>query len=431
MENKHKQTVNEYLEKVCSQIRFQEIHPQIILELRTHLEESIAAAQQTGLSLEDAMELSIRQMGDPLVLGKQLDKTHKPRVEWSLLLLSGAFILLGLMILYFMQTGGLLSQAKLFQRSIPFTFAGLGLCLLLMFFMDYYKLKKFSWYIYWGILLVWFLVLAFGPDVKGASGLVVGSTYIDIAALIPYFMVFALAGIFTDRDWRKLDWLFKSILLLLLPIGFGLATPSLASVAMYTFVYLVLMAASGAGWKRTALYGAGLFLLAATPFFLEPYRMERLLVFLNPYNYADSSGWVYVQALNFIHSAGLWGQGFTFPVHAMPEINSDYIFTYFVYTFGFVAASIFTLFVMLFIGRLFRAAKQVKDRYGALLITGIAALISFQFIWNMLMAIGRAPSFSIGMPFVSYGIAPFLIQMLTLGMVLSTFRRKDLERNLN
>ncbi len=430
MEIERDQKVQDYLDVVCSQIRFREMHPQITLELRTHMEETIAAAQHSGMPPEDAAKHAIRQMGDPLSLGKQLDRTHKPRVEWSLLALSGFFVTIGLISLYFMQARGLLMHSNQFQQTLPFTLTGIVVCLLLMRFVDYYRLKKLSWYIYWGTLLIWILMLAFGPQVKGIPVIDLGFISIDYSSFTPFLLVFALAGIFTDWDWQRRGWLIKSILLLLLPIGLGLLTPSISSVIMYAVLFFVLMIVSGAGWKRASLFGSGLVLLPSYLMFSEPYRMERVLAFLNPYNDPQGAGWIYIQALKAIHSAGMWGQGFTFPAKMMPEIDSNFIFTYIIYTFGVIAALLFVFFALLFVGRLILAARQIKDTYGSLLGTGIATLISIQFIWNILMATGKAPLCSIGLPFVSYGIGSFMIQMLALGMVLSAYRRKDLERGI-
>lgn len=431
METKRNQKIQDYLDLVCSQIRFREMHPQITLELRTHIEETIAAAEQEGMPPDDAIEQSIRQMGDPLSLGKQLDRTHKPRVEWSLLALSGIFIAIGLISLYSMQARGLLMQSNQFQQMLLFTITGLGLCLLLMRFVDYYRLKKFSWCIYGGTLLMWILMLAFGPDMKGIPVISLGFASIDYSSLTPFLLVFALAGIFADWDWQRRGWHIKSILILSLPIGLALLTPSISSIIMYAVLFIVFVIVSGAGWKKTALFGSGLVLLPIYLMFSEPYRMERVLAFLNPYNDPQGAGWIHIQALKAIHSAGMWGQGFTFPAKTMPMLDTDFIFTYIVYTFGIIAAMIFVIFALLFIGRLVLAARQIKDTYGSLLVTGITTLISIQFVWNILMATGKAPTCSIGLPFVSYGIEAFMIQMLVLGMVLSAYRRKDLEREIN
>jgi len=424
------QRVQEYLDVVCAQIRYREIHPQIVVELESHIDDIVAAEEQSGTSPEDAVARAIRQMGDALVLGKQLDRTHKPRIEWSLLVLSGLFVTIGLIIQYCMQAQGLLPQANHFRQHLPFALAGLGICLLFMLFVDYYKLKRFSWHIYWATLAIWLTTIVFGSAYGGRSMLNLGFALIDFPSLAPFLLAFALAGIFAD--WRWEGWMsrIKTVMLLLLPTILGLITPAASSVIIYAVLFLVLMGISGTGWKRTTLFASCLVLTFTGSLFSVPYRLGRVLAFLHPYSDPRAEGWLYVQILDKVHAAGMWGRGFTLPNKSVPMIDYELVFTYLIYTFGIVAAFVFVAFALLFVYRLFRAARQVKDPYGSLLITGFATLIGIQFVWNMLMATGKAPLFSLGLPFVSPGIAPLMIQLLALGMVLSAFRRKDLEREI-
>lgn len=86
------QTVDQYIDAVCSCIKCKEIHPDIRLELATHLEDIVAEELQRGSTPDDAAKTALLCMGDPLTVGASLDKVHKPRFEWSIAVLLFGFL---------------------------------------------------------------------------------------------------------------------------------------------------------------------------------------------------------------------------------------------------------------------------------------------------------------------------------------------------
>ena len=81
-----------------------------------------------------------------------------------------------------------------------------------------------------------------------------------------------------------------------------------------------------------------------------------------------------------------------------------------------------TLFI-----RMLQAVKRVKDQYGALLMSGLMALLFIPYFWSIFIAVGLLPPLSVNLPFISYGTTPVIQQMALVGLLLSIYRRKDLQ----
>ncbi|MBQ1620046.1 MAG: hypothetical protein II094_03520, partial [Oscillospiraceae bacterium] len=77
--------INEYLALVCRQIRWKRALPDLRRELGTHLLEQRDACIEAGMTEDEAEAEAVRQMGDGVALGRELDSVHRPREQWPLL----------------------------------------------------------------------------------------------------------------------------------------------------------------------------------------------------------------------------------------------------------------------------------------------------------------------------------------------------------
>lgn len=202
----------------------------------------------------------------------------------------------------------------------------------------------------------------------------------------------------------------------------------MAGVILYPIVFLILMRASGA--KLSCVFLAAIPLFISYALFiihLRPYQIRRLIAFMHPYRDPDSTGWLYIRLTEILHAAGLWGQGFTFPAGSLPSVHGDLILAYVVYTFGWISGLAVLALAITLILRMNHVARQAKDLYGRLLVTGLTVIFAVQFIWNILMLLGLSPVFGdFNLPFISYSGSQLIIQMAAMGLVLSVYRRKDM-----
>lgn len=158
--------------------------------------------------------------------------------------------------------------------------------------------------------------------------------------------------------------------------------------------------------------GFGLLLFAGITL---PYRIRRLLTFINPNQDPLGTGYINIQLNKITHSTGLFGQGFNFP-RVIPEVHTDFVFTYIVHTFGWIAGIILAALVITFLMRLTYSAMIIKNSYGKLLVSGFVTVFAVRFFWNILMNIGLAPIFGVGLPFISYGGSQFIFGMLAMSV---------------
>ncbi|WP_347490000.1 FtsW/RodA/SpoVE family cell cycle protein [Desulfoscipio sp. XC116] len=428
MDLEHNENIRTYLDAVCSQIKWRDMHAQIRMELLSHISELVEEYEQGGTLEEDAVKQALDHMGNALELGKNLHHVHRPRIEWSIVAIVASFLGLGLFTLYSLEVNGLLmvEASSLFIRSIIFTLAGVLIAVGVNFF-NYQNLKSLSWHLYIGTLLVWLYVLWQGPLYMDKPYLHLGFISIDFVEAAPFFLAIAIAGIFADWDW---DWhqpncLLKAFTMLMIPVILALMSPSMTAAFLYTLVFLIIMRVSGAKIKDIGLII--LFPLALTIFSVVicPYRMAHLGAFLNPRQDPQGSGYMVIQSIEAIRSAGFWGQGFNLPAGTLPCVHTELIFACIVYSFGWVAGlAVVVLATALFI-RILRVARLVKDRYGRLLVSGLVGMLMIQFYWNILMTLGLAPLAGFSLPLVSYGGSQLIVQLVLFGLLLSIYRRKD------
>lgn len=424
--------VQGYLNNVCSHIKWKEAHQQVKQELLTHIEDCIAEYVSEGIPEQEAIQKAIVRMGDADVLGKQLHQTHKPPTNWKLLSIVAILTGMGLIALYSIEIQGLLTgQLPVFSNTMFYTLLGIAALLGITYF-DYRKLKDYGWYLFAGTMIIWLMILGIGDTViNGKPYLNLGFIVINyVDSVTPVFLAVAVASIFINTEWSQANWFLSPLLLLVVPNMFYILSNSLATAFIYTVIILALMLLSGVNKKQTlcfAIIPISLFVFSIST---APYKLNRLLSFINPYSDPTGSGYIYVQSIEAIKSAGLWGQGFDMVVN-LPELHTDFIFSYIVHTFGWVAGALVVVLALALLGIMISLAIKIKDRYGRLLVGGLTCILAMHFSWNILMTFGYAPISAISLPFFSYGGSHTITNMAIIGLVLSVYRRKSLLSNVS
>ena len=430
MHNIAKEKTQSYINQVCSQIKLREAHPEIKIELEAHILENYEEFLKEGYSVEKAIDKAIAQMGNATDIGKQFAKIHKPRPEWGVLGLSTLFVSIGILLLFFIEKQELLISNVSFENSIVHALIGLSVMIGLYFF-DYRKLEAYSKYIYLASIMMILITYFLGINIAGKSWIRIGSITLDFVGFSPILFCIALAGIFNNWDWQKLSKVFFGLLLCAIPLMLILFNGSLVPGIIYSIMCITLLIVSNAGWKIILLWsgivaGVGSLLMLGSP-----YRIQRLISLINPNADPFGSGYIYLQIKNVINSSGLYGHGFTLVPGIIPEVHTDFIFTYIIYTFGWIAGLILAGLIIMFLIRMINVAIIVKNNYAKLIMSGLVTIFSTQFIWYILMNLGLAPISGISLPFISYGGSQVFFNAVAIGAVLSIYRRKSLTRILN
>lgn len=97
-ENTVPQEFAEYLEQVCQQIRWKKAHPSIRRELSNHMEDQMGEYLSVGIPPEEAARKTVKEMGDPVQIGTQFDRSYRPKVDKGILLATGLLLVIGYII---------------------------------------------------------------------------------------------------------------------------------------------------------------------------------------------------------------------------------------------------------------------------------------------------------------------------------------------
>ena len=161
---------------------------------------------------------------------------------------------------------------------------------------------------------------------------------------------------------------------------------------------------------------------------VAPYRMQRIVSYLNPWSDPLGSGFQIIQSLYAIGPSGLLGVGFGNSIQKnfyLPEPQTDFIFSIIAEEFGFLGA---TLVVGLFITIFYRAIKISLSQYDLFkkyLSFGLSFGIILQAILNLCVVCGLIPTTGVTLPFLSYGGSSLLVSMISIGILLSISKNNN------
>ncbi len=156
--------------------------------------------------------------------------------------------------------------------------------------------------------------------------------------------------------------------------------------------------------------------------YLEPYRLKRVLIFLNPWSDPQGAGFQIIQSLIAIGSGGFFGVGISHSHQKffyLPMQHTDFIFSIIAEETGFLGAVLLISLYIVFLYTGLRLSWHVEDAFSRYVIQGFVLLVSIQAIINMAVAVGLFPTKGIGLPFVSYGNSSLLCSLTMLGVVTS------------
>lgn len=159
---------------------------------------------------------------------------------------------------------------------------------------------------------------------------------------------------------------------------------------------------------------------------VAPYRMARIVSFLNPWTDPLGSGFQIIQSLYAIGPGGLLGQGFlnSHQKHFyLPEPQTDFIFSIISEEFGFLGVLIVVSFFFFLFYRSLKISMRTEDAFGKYLSFGLAFGILIQAVLNLCVVVGLIPVTGVTLPFLSYGGSSLLVSMASIGIILNVSRK--------
>lgn len=156
-----------------------------------------------------------------------------------------------------------------------------------------------------------------------------------------------------------------------------------------------------------------------------PYRMARIISFLNPWSDPLGAGYQIIQSLYAIGPGGLLGQGFMNSRQKhfyLPEPQTDFIFSIISEEFGFLGVVVVCSFFLFIFVRMQKIAMQSHDLFKKYLVFGLAFGILIQACLNLAVVVGLIPVTGVTLPFFSYGGSSLLVSMMSVGLILNISR---------
>lgn len=317
--------------------------------------------------------------------------------------------------------------------------ASIGLvCLLACMNIDYRTWKKYSSFLFIIALILGALVFTpWGKEVNGATRWL----NLKIVTFMPSDIMKISAIIFfsnfLSNKKQHLSSFTQGTIPSIIIIGLSCAfifkedlgtTIILSATLMSMFfisgmnlLHLVFMGAGSVGLGVLALMGPD-----------NAYRLNRVLVFRDPFQDKMRHGWQAVQSLYALGSGGLFGLGLgksRQKFFYIPEPYNDFIFSIIGEELGFLGTLTVTLLFMLLIWRGMQIALNIEDTFGCYLATGITALITIQSLIHIAVVTSSIPTTGITLPFVSFGGTSLIVYMAAMGILLNISRYTDMDRS--
>ncbi|MBQ9790788.1 MAG: putative lipid II flippase FtsW, partial [Clostridia bacterium] len=281
----------------------------------------------------------------------------------------------------------------------------------IMTFFPYQKLKKMKWVLLAvsALLLLCVFLPGIGVENYGARRwLNLGVTTIQPSEIAKIaFIVFAASWL-SEKTTKVKN--FKDILPVLAVGGMFcvliIMEPNMSITMCMGLLMVAMLFVGGASFKHFMWLMIPALLLVPALIIMEPYRMKRLVAFLDPWASAKGEGFQLVQSLYSIASGGWFGVGIGNSRQKylfLPFAESDFIFSIIAEETGFVGCFVLLCVFVALIVRILAIGKRAKDRFGCYLCSGIACLIAIQVLLNVAVVTGSIPPTGLPLPFISAG----------------------------
>jgi cell division protein FtsW len=313
------------------------------------------------------------------------------------------------------------------KKQIFFVVIGMGVMVLLTK-LDYHYLKKLA---YPGIILsIILLLLIFIPPLGIRAGgarrwLNLGFFSFQVTELVKICIVLFLAHFLT----RKANYLksFSRGMLIPLLVTFLIIVlialqPDFGATIMIAMILMLMLFLAGCRIRHLAGLTALLIPAAVWMIMFRSYRIDRLKVFLNPWNDPGNKGFQIIQSLLSFGSGGAFGVGIGDGMQKLfylPEPHTDFILSVIAEESGFVGVAVVIFLFVVLIIRGFVVAFRAPDLFGTLLAAGLTMVLAMGAFINIAGVMGLIPLKGLTLPFLSYGGTSLIMSLVAVGILLN------------
>lgn len=372
--------VKKYSQTVCEQIRWKKARPLVAREIEDHIYDQRDALISNGYSEETATKNAVAQMGDAVLVGFELDKTHKPRPQWIMILLTAALMFIGILSNYY------IAASKFSRDSFHFLpFMVPLLIFVFCYYVDFTIWGKYAIPCYYVIVILSVIGLLYNSELADQHWFHRGVMPFNLSYLsLIYPLVYALfVYAMHNKGYRGILFCLLSYLPL---AAILLSVHTLSGYQLFSVTACILICISILkGWmgeiKKKVFFLSFFILFFATQI---TYISNYLFINDDTYYYTDTT------FLKTIQNRGFY-----------------------------VAIGVIAILIAFFAAGIYKTAKQ-KSMLGTLVSLSILSTFILQIILYIIDYLGYAKSFSF--PLISYGKTAFTINAALIGFMLSVFR---------
>jgi rod shape determining protein RodA len=349
------------------------------------------------------------------------------RFDWTLCVAALAVVALGLINLWSAVHD---RQSNLFTQQV--SWLALGVVLFVgVASLDYRLIGRLSYVLYGVGVALLTAVLLFGKMVGGGRRwLDLGSFHVQPSEIVQILTVLALGKYLNDspalegRSWRHLA---VPVLIVSVPASLIAKQPDFGTAFLLLAIFFTIMLTARLKVKTLAAL-VGMATIAAFPVYqhlLHEYQRKRVEAFFNP----NSEGAYQTrQALNAIGSGRFLGKGFMhgtqIRLRHFPALWTDFPFAVWAEEWGWLGCVVMLLLYSFLILWVVKIASEARDRFGATVCVGVAAMLFWHVAINIGMVAGILPVVGVTLPLISYGGSSVLTTMVALGIVMNVSVRR-------
>lgn len=284
----------------------------------------------------------------------------------------------------------------------------------------YYKAR----YIIYAVSIVLLAVLfipGVGIEKYGATRWInLGITTFQPSEIAKFGLIILIAFFLSKRSTRTFRGMLPIIAATIPICVLIMFEPNMSITMLVAMSMLVMLFVGGARFKHFAIMGVPLIIGVIVLIAIEPYRIERILAFLDPWKSPQDEGFQLIQSYYALSSGGLFGVGlfnsrqkYAF----LPFAESDFIFAIIGEELGiFGCLVLIAAFIWLVVCGI-RTAILARTPFNSYLASGITAIIALQTVLNMMVVTGTIPPTGLPMPFISAGGSSLIVFMLAVGIL--------------
>jgi rod shape determining protein RodA len=349
------------------------------------------------------------------------------RFDWTLTLSGASIAALGLLNLWSAVHD---THSHLFTQQVSWLALGAAIFVGVAM-LDYRLISRLSYIFYGAGVVLLLAVLIAGKMVGGGRRwFELGPFHVQPSEIMQVLTVLALGKYFNDspalegRSWRHLA---VPVLIVSLPASLVAKQPDFGTAFLILAIFFTIMLTARLKLKTLATIIV-MAVLASAPVYqhlLHEYQRKRVEAFFDP---RSEGAYQARQALNAIGSGRFLGKGYMhgtqIRLRHFPALWTDFPFAVWAEEWGFLGCLVVLLLYTFLILWILKIASEARDRFGATVCVGVAAMLFWHVAINVGMVSGILPVVGVTLPLISYGGSSVLTTMVALGIVMNVSVRR-------